>query len=173
MYHSAVPLGRYYGLVILSVCEVMAVLTATHSSCSSCRRVKPFHVGLYQQEQRQEEPEQQQYGKEQEQEAGGGRGGRGARWTRGPGEPSGHVSAVTRRIAGGMSSNLRLSVCLSLRLSISGGGRDLPWWISSVSGLNLTRGVPNWPVVRPHRPAAALPPPSAGGPARNTWNSSF
>lgn len=92
----------------------------------------------------------------------GGKGG--SRWTRGPGETSGHVSAVTRRIAGGMSSNLRLSVCLSLRLSISGGGRELPRWISSVSGLNLTRGVPNWPAGRPHRAAAAQPPPSQEDP---------
>lgn len=92
---------------------------------------------------------------------GGGVGGTGGgSWTRGPGETSGHVSAVTRRIAGGMSSNLRLSVCLSLRLSISGGGRELPRWISSVSGLNLTRGVPNWPAGRPRRAAAAQP----GGP---------
>ena len=50
----------------------------------------------------------------------------GATWPAGhswcPRETGGCVSAVTRRIAAGMSSNLRLSVCLSLRLSISGGG---------------------------------------------------
>lgn len=54
----------------------------------------------------------------------------GAAWPAGhswcPGETGGCVSAVTRRIAAGMSSNLRLSVCLSLRLSISGGGRAAP-----------------------------------------------
>lgn len=53
----------------------------------------------------------------------------GAAWPAGhswcPGETGGCVSAVTRRIAAGMSSNLRLSVCLSLRLSISGGGPRL------------------------------------------------
>lgn len=55
----------------------------------------------------------------------------GAAWPAGhswcPRETGGCVSAVTRRIAAGMSSNLRLSVCLSLRLSISGGGLAAPW----------------------------------------------